>query len=131
MNAAQMLVYGLLWLAVVIALVGTANTLSLSVFERTRELGLLRAVGQDRRGVRATVRAESVIVAVFGAAGGLVLGSLLCWGLIRAAAAQEGFGMFRLPVSTALVVLVVAVAAGGVVAWRPARRAANLDVLEA
>ena len=68
------IVYALLGLAVVIALIGIANTLSLSLHERTRELGLLRAVGQSRRALRSTVRWESVIIAIFGTVGGLALG---------------------------------------------------------
>ena len=92
-------VYGLLGVAVFIALMGIANTLSLSIHERTRELGLLRAVGQDRAQVRSTVRWESVIIAVFGTIGGVGLGSFLGWGLMRAMSAQEGFGVFALPVA--------------------------------
>ena len=125
------LVYGLLGLAVVIALVGIANTLSLSIHERTREIGLLRAVGQTRSAVRSTVRWESVIIAVFGTIGGLALGTAICWGLIRAIAATEGFGTFAPSVSTLVTVLVVAMVAGVVAAFRPARRAARLDVLDA
>jgi putative ABC transport system permease protein len=125
------LVYGLLGLAVVIALVGIANTLSLSIHERTREIGLLRAVGQSCRGVRSTVRWESVIIAVFGTVGGLVLGTFMCWGLFRAIAATEGFGTFAPSMTTLGVVLAVAIVAGVLAAARPARRAANLDVLEA
>ena len=89
------LVYGLLALAVLIALMGIANTLSLSIHERTRELGLLRAVGQTRRQLRSSVRWESVIVAVFGTVGGIGLGTFLGWGLVRALSAQEGFGTLR------------------------------------
>ena len=76
---------------------GIANTLSLSIHERTRELGLLRAVGQRRRQLRSSVRWESVIVAVFGTLGGIGLGTFLGWGLVRALAAQEGFGRFDAP----------------------------------
>jgi putative ABC transport system permease protein len=125
------LVYGLLGLAVIIALIGIANTLSLSIHERTREIGLLRAVGQSRRGVRSTVRWESVIIAVFGTVGGLALGTFMCWGLFRAIAATEGFGTFAPSITTLGVVLVVAIVAGVLAAARPARRAAKLDVLEA
>ena len=124
-------VYGMLALAVVIALMGIANTLSLSIHERTRELGLLRAVGQTRREVRSTVRWESVIVAVFGTLGGVGLGTFLGWGLLRALAAQEGFGTFAAPVGTLAVVLVLAALAGVVAAWRPSRRAGQLDILTA
>ncbi len=125
------LVYGLLGLAVIIALIGIANTLSLSIHERTREIGLLRAVGQSRSGVRSTVRWESVIIAVFGTIGGLALGTFMCWGLIRAIAASEGFGTFAPSYPTLAVVLGVAIVAGVLAADRPARRAAKLDVLEA
>ncbi len=125
------LVYGLLAIAVVIALIGIANTLSLSLHERTRELGLLRAVGQNRRALRATVRWESVIVAIFGTFGGLALGTFMCWGLIRAIAVSEGFGTFAPSYATLAIVLGVAVVAGVLAAARPARRAAKLDVLAA
>ncbi len=124
-------VYGMLGLAVVIALMGIANTLSLSIHERTRELGLLRAVGQTRREVRSTVRWESVIVAIFGTLGGVGLGTFLAWGLLRALSAQEGFGTFAAPVGSLGVVVVLAALAGVVAAWRPARRAGKLDILTA
>jgi putative ABC transport system permease protein len=125
------LVYGLLALAILIALLGIANTLSLSLYERTRELGLLRAVGQSRRQLRRTVRWESVIIAVFGTIGGVGVGTFLAWGLMRAIKASEGIGSFEVPVVTLAVVLGAAIVAGIVAAWRPARRAAKLDVLEA
>jgi putative ABC transport system permease protein len=125
------LVYGLLGLAVIIALVGIANTLSLSIHERTREIGLLRAVGQSRRSVRSTVRWESVIIAIFGTVGGLALGTLICWGLVRAISVTEGFGTFAPSMTTMAIVLGVSIVAGVVAAVRPARRAAKLDVLQA
>jgi putative ABC transport system permease protein len=125
------IVYGLLGVAVLIALLGIANTLSLSIHERTRELGLLRAVGQTRRQVRATVRWESVIVAIFGTIGGVGLGTFLGWGLMRALRAQEGLGAFAAPTTTLVVILVLAALAGVLAAVRPARRAARLDVLAA
>jgi putative ABC transport system permease protein len=124
-------VYGLLGVAVFIALMGIANTLSLSIHERTRELGLLRAVGQDRAQVRSTVRWESVIIAVFGTLGGLGLGSFLGWGLMRAMSAQEGFGVFALPVPPLVVILALAAGAGILAALRPSRRAARTDILAA
>jgi putative ABC transport system permease protein len=124
-------VYGLLALAILIALLGIANTMALSLHERTRELGLLRAVGQTRRQLRRTVRWESVIIAVFGTVGGLALGTFLGWGLMRAMNASEGIGVFVAPVPTLLTVLVAAAVAGVIAAARPARRAAKLDVLEA
>src|SRR5699024_9715033 len=125
------LVYGMLGLAVLIALMGIANTLSLAVHERTRELGLLRAVGQTRSQMRATVRAESVITAVFGTIGGLGLGTFLGWALVRVVTADEGFGSVTIPTSTLLVITVIAVLAGVLAAVRPARRAARLDILTA
>ncbi|WP_433894014.1 ABC transporter permease [Streptomyces sp. CA-111067] len=124
------LIYALLALAVVIALLGIANTLTLAVHERTRELGLLRAVGQTRAQLRAMVRWESVMVAAFGTAGGLVLGSFLGWALVRATD-DTGTGAFALPPGSLAVVLLVGIAAGVLAGWRPARRAARLDVLRA
>lgn len=124
-------VYGMLAIAILIALMGIANTLSLSIHERTRELGLLRAVGQTRRQVRATVRWESVIVAVLGTVGGVGLGTFLGWGLMRAIAAEEGAGVFAIPVTSLGAVLVLAAVAGVVAAWRPSTRAAKLDILTA
>jgi putative ABC transport system permease protein len=125
------LVYGLLALAVVIALIGITNTLTLSLHERTREIGLLRAVGQSRGALRATVRWESVIIAIFGTVGGLALGTFMCWGLVRAIAVSEGFGSFSPSVPTLVAVLAVALVAGVLAAARPARRASRLDVLAA
>jgi len=125
------MVYGLLGLAVLIAVMGIANTIALSVHERTRELGLLRAVGQSRRQTRTMVRWESVMIAVFGTLGGLVLGSFLGWGMVRAVGEEEGFGVFSLPVPSLVVVLVLGATAGVLAAVRPARRAARLDVLKA
>ncbi|MFF0447559.1 ABC transporter permease [Streptomyces sp. NPDC004609] len=126
------LVYALLALAVVIALLGIANTLSLAVHERTRELGLLRAVGQTRSQLRAMVRYESLLVAAFGTAGGLALGALLGWVLVRASAnaGDTAFAFAVPPLRLALVAL-VGLTAGAVAARGPARRAARLDVLRA
>jgi len=123
-------VYVLLALAIVIALMGIANTLSLSIHERTRELGLLRAVGQTRRQLRSMVRGEAVTVALFGTAGGVGLGLFLGWAMVEALA-DEGFTSFAVPVTSLVVVLVVGALAGVLAAVRPARRAARLDVLEA
>ncbi|MFH8773485.1 ABC transporter permease [Streptomyces sp. NPDC017958] len=126
------LVYALLALAVVIALLGIANTLTLALHERTRELGLLRAVGQTRAQLRAMVRWESVLVAAFGTAGGLALGSFLGWVLVKASdgASDTAFAFALPPVRLAVVVL-VGLAAGVLAGLRPARRAARLDVLRA
>ncbi|MEU9949444.1 FtsX-like permease family protein [Streptomyces sp. NPDC047939] len=126
------LVYALLALAVLIALLGIANTLTLAIHERTSELGLLRAVGQTRKQLRAMVRWESVLVATFGTAGGLLLGGFLGWVLVKA---SEGAGdtafAFALAPARLLVVALVGIAAGALAGWRPARRAARLDVLRA
>jgi putative ABC transport system permease protein len=123
-------IYVLLALAIFIALMGIANTLSLSIHERTRELGLLRAVGETRGQLRAMVRGESMIVALFGTLGGLVLGVFLGWGLVRALA-SEGIESFAVPLSQLLIVFVVGAAAGVLAGLRPARRAAKLPVLDA
>ncbi|MFE1552684.1 ABC transporter permease [Streptomyces sp. NPDC058718] len=126
------LVYALLALAVLIALLGIANTLTLAVHERTRELGLLRAVGQTRAQLRAMVRWESVLVAAFGTLGGLTLGGFLGWVLVRA---SEGSGdsalAFAVPAVRLAAVALVGLTAGVVAAWRPARRAARLEILRA
>lgn len=126
------LVYALLALAVLIALLGIANTLTLSVHERTRELGLLRAVGQSRAQLRAMVRWESVLVAAFGTAGGLLLGGVLGWVLVRASAATGDSGfVFAVPPARLAVVALVGVTAGVLAALRPAHRAARRDILRA
>jgi putative ABC transport system permease protein len=130
LNQLLNVVYGLLALSVFIALLGIANTLSLSIHERTRELGLLRAVGMTRGQLRSTVRWEAVIIALIGTALGLILGVGLSYVLVRALSAQ-GFSRFEVP-GTSLVVIAVVFAVLGVLASvLPARRAARLDVLRA
>lgn len=127
------MVYALLGLAVLIALMGIANTLALSVHERTREIGLLRAVGQSRRQLRATVRWESVVTAALGAVGGLALGTFLGWGVLRVAFARTTGvdSAFTVPTSSIATIVVLAVVAAVIASVRPARRAARLDVLDA
>ena len=125
------IVYILLILAIIIALMGIANTLSLSIHERTRELGLLRAVGQTRAQARAMVRWESVIIAVFGTVGGLGLGVLLGWALLKAVSVTEEVARFALPVDQLLIVGLVGALVGVVAGLRPAYRAARLNVLDA
>ncbi|WP_329594388.1 ABC transporter permease [Streptomyces sp. NBC_01362] len=124
------LVYALLALAVLIALLGIANTLTLALHERTRELGLLRAVGQTRSQLRSMVRWESVLVAAFGTAGGLLLGGFLGRVLVEASAGDTAVA-FDLPPLRLLAVALVGIAAGALAGLRPARRAARLDVLRA
>ncbi|MFF3112201.1 FtsX-like permease family protein [Kitasatospora sp. NPDC057904] len=123
-------VYALLALAVLIALLGIANTLTLAVHERTRELGLLRAVGQTRAQLRGMVRWESVLVAAFGTVGGLGLGAFLGWALVRASD-SAGTGSFAIPPVQLAVVLTAGLLAGAVAGLRPAGRAARLDILRA
>ncbi|MGH9236311.1 MAG: FtsX-like permease family protein, partial [Acidimicrobiales bacterium] len=126
------IIYALLALAIFIALMGIANTLSLAIHERTRELGLLRAVGQTRGQVRSMVRWESVVIATFGAVTGIALGVFLGWALVQAVGtASGGLGVFALPADRLGVVLVVGAIAGVLAGLRPARRAARLDVLAA
>lgn len=122
------LVYVMLALAIVISLLGIANTLSMAVHERRHEIGLLRAVGQTRRQTRSVLRLESAIVATFGTAGGLLLGTVL--GGLLYAAISDG-GAVALPWGGLVIILIVGVIAGVLAAWRPARRAARLDVLDA
>ena len=123
------IVYVLLALSIVIALMGIANTLALSVHERTRELGLLRAVGETRRQVRAMLRREAVIVAVFGTLGGVGLGVFLGWALVHAAGTDVA--RLTIPVGRLVAVVVAGAVAGVVAGLRPGRRAARLDVLAA
>lgn len=123
------LFYVLLALSVVVSLFGMVNTLILSVFERTRELGMLRAVGMTRRQVRRMVRQESVITALIGAALGLPLGMFLA-ALVSNALSAEGIG-FSVPWGQLVAFTVVAVIAGILAAIVPARRAARLNVLRA
>jgi len=126
------LVYALLALAVLIALLGIANTLSLAIHERTRELGLLRAVGQTRSQLRAMVRWESILVAAFGTVGGLALGTFLGWVLVKASdGASDSTFAFALPPLQLVIVTLVGLTAGALAGLRPARRAARLDVLRA
>jgi len=124
------LVYALLALAVVIALIGIVNTLMLSVFERTHEIGLLRAVGMKRRQVRAMIRSESVILAVFGAIIGIVVGTGLGIALVSSLHSQ-GISDTVVPVPSLVVFLVLSALLGLLAAGWPARRAARLDILAA
>jgi putative ABC transport system permease protein len=130
-TGALRVVYALLAVAVVIALMGIANTLSLAVHERTRELGLLRAVGQTRRQLRAMVRRESLLLAAFGAVGGVGLGVYVGWGVVRAIDARAGIATFALPVLPLACVLVAGAAVGVAAGIVPAWRAGRLAVLDA
>jgi putative ABC transport system permease protein len=124
------LVTALLAMAILIALFGIVNTLGLSIYERTRELGLLRAVGMSRAQVKRMIRWESIIIAVFGAVLGIAIGVLFGWAL-QQALANEGVSEFVVPVGQLAVYLVLAALAGVLAAIWPARRAARLNVLDA
>jgi putative ABC transport system permease protein len=123
------LVYALLSLSVIVALLGIVNTLALAVHERTRELGLLRAVGMSKRQVRRMIRAESVITALIGAALGLVLGVVFAV-VVSRPLADEGF-VLTFPIVTLVLLSVLAAIAGVLAAIPPARRASKVDVLRA
>jgi putative ABC transport system permease protein len=122
------LVYALLAMAIVISLFGIANTLALSIHERTRELGMLRAIGMSRRQVRTMIRYEAVITALIGAILGMVLGVIFA-ALISQPLKDEGFTL-SYPIGSLVVLLVLAALAGVLAAIPPARRASRLDVLD-
>jgi putative ABC transport system permease protein len=122
------LMYGLLALAVLIALISIANSISLSIHERTRELGLLRAVGMTRHQLSTAVRWEAAIVAVLGTGVGALIGAFFGWA-ISITIRDGGFAAFALPVRSLVVITVIGVLGGIVAAVRPAWRAAHLDVL--
>ena len=124
------LVYALLGLAIVIAVLGVINTLALSVVERTREIGLLRAIGLSRVQLRRMIRLESVVIAVFGALLGLVLG--MVWGVaMQQVLALQGLKAFAVPWSTVIAVVVGSVVVGLAAAILPALRASRMNVLTA
>ena len=122
------LFYALLILAIVISLFGIANTLALSIHERTRELGMLRAIGMSRRQVRTMIRYEAVITALIGGILGMVLGVIFA-ALISQPLKDEGF-ILSYPVGSLIFLLILAGLAGVLAAIPPARRASRLDVLD-
>jgi putative ABC transport system permease protein len=124
------LVYALLALAILIALLGIGNTLALSIFERTRELGVMRAVGMTRHQLRAMIRWESVIIALQGTVLGLLIGVFFGWALVLAMR-NQGITEFSVPVLNLVIVVVLAALAGAVAAIWPSRRAAKLNILRA
>ena len=127
-NQITQVIYALLFLAIIIALLGIANTLALSIYERRHEIGLLRAVGMSRRQVRSAVRWESVIIALLGTALGLVIGIVFGAAIVRSLRSL-GFTGFVIPFGQLLVVAVLAALAGVVAGIQPARKAAKLDIL--
>jgi putative ABC transport system permease protein len=127
-NKLLALLYVLLALSVVVSLFGMVNTLVLSVFERTREIGMLRAVGMTRRQVRRMIRQESIVTALIGAALGLPLGLFLAW-LVTKALSGQGVS-YAIPGRLLVYFVWVAFSAGVLAAIVPARRASRLKVLE-
>lgn len=121
---------GLLGLAIVIALIGVTNTMTLSVFERTREIGLLRAIGMNRLETRLMIRSEASIIAVFGAVLGVVIGVFFGWAIIQALS-DQGFSSFVIPVRNIVAWIVVTGILGVIFSILPAWRASKLNVLEA
>jgi putative ABC transport system permease protein len=122
-------VYGLLFLSVLIALLGIRNTASLSIHERTHELGLLRGVGMTRRQLRTSIRWESVIVSLFGTLGGLMIG--LVFGVAIVTALDKDAVKLTIPGTLLVVIAVFGAFAGVFAARRPARKAAKLNILDA
>jgi len=129
LDSTLQILYALLGLSVIVSLLGVINTLVLSVFERTRELGMLRAVGMTRRQVRRMIRHESVVTALIGATPGIGIGMFLAV-LTTAALSQYGV-VFVVPVGTLVVFVGIAILAGVLAAILPARRASRLHILEA
>jgi len=128
-TSALQILYALLGLSVIVSLFGVINTLVLSVFERTRELGMLRAVGMTRRQVRRMIRHESVVTALIGAALGIGVGIFLA---VLTTTALSKYGIvFAVPYGTLIVFVGVAILAGMLAAILPARRASRLNVLDA
>ena len=122
------IVYVLLALAIVVALLGIANALSLAVQERRHEIGLLRAVGQTQRQVRQVLRLETMMVALFGTLLGITLGTFLGWSLFSAVSTSPGF---TLPVGRVIAITIIGALAGNLAARRPAKRAARMPILDA
>jgi putative ABC transport system permease protein len=129
-NTVLALIYVLLALSVIVSLFGIVNTLILSIYERTHELGMMRAIGTSRRQVRQMIRYESVITALIGGVFGLLIG--LVAAIVVALWPLSGSGyLLTIPVGTLIVLLVIAALAGLLAAALPARRAAKLQVLDA
>jgi putative ABC transport system permease protein len=124
------LIYVLLAMALVIALFGIANTLALSVFERTREIGMLRAIGMSRAQIRSAVRWESVLIALLGTSLGSVIGLSFGYALAQALK-DKGFNTFAVPVVQLATIVVLAALAAVLAASRPASRAAKVNILAA
>ncbi|CAK7288065.1 ABC transporter permease [Streptomyces misionensis] len=125
------MVYGLLGMAVIVAVLGVVNTLAMSVFERSQEIGMLRAIGLDRRGIKRMVRLESLVISLFGGVLGLGLGVFFGWAAGRLVGTRMPTYELVLPWGRLVVFLVLAGVVGVLAALWPARRAARLNVLAA
>jgi putative ABC transport system permease protein len=125
------IIYVMLAMAILIALGSIANTLSLSVYERRRELGVLRAIGQSRRQLRSMIRLESVITSAVGSITGVALGIFAGWGLVEALASPDDTTRVSIPAATLVLILAIGALAGVLASRRPARAAARIDVLTA
>jgi putative ABC transport system permease protein len=123
-------IYALLGMSVFIAVLGIVLTLMLSVYERRRELGLVRAIGMTRRQVRSSVRWESIVTAVIGATMGVVLGVSLGWIVVKALA-DQGLNTFAVSITSVVLFTVMAMLFAVAAAWFPSRRAAKADILQA
>jgi putative ABC transport system permease protein len=130
LNIFLLIIVGLLSLAIIIAMLGIFNTIALSVLERTRELGLLRAVGMRRRQIRSAVRWESAIISLFGTFLGLCVGLLGGWGIVRALR-DDGFQVFQVPIGSLLGLALAGIVVGLVAALIPAWQAGRMNVLDA
>lgn len=129
-NQLLYMIYALLALAIIVAILGVVNTLALSVVERTREIGLMRAIGTSRRQMRQMIRLESVVIALFGALVGLGLG--LGWGTTgQQVLASQGLGVLQIPWSTIITVFIGSAVVGLLAALLPAFRAGRMNVLNA
>ncbi|MGW2397879.1 ABC transporter permease [Kitasatospora sp. NPDC001664] len=123
------MMYGLLAMSVLVAVLGVVNTLAMSVFERKREIGMLRAIGLDRRGIKRMVKLESVVISLFGAVTGVLLGSFLAWAVNSTLDSSIPGLVTELPYGQLLLFLLMAGLVGLVAALWPARRASKLDIL--
>ncbi|MER5279460.1 FtsX-like permease family protein [Streptomyces sp. NPDC002809] len=130
-NLAMNIMYGLLAMALIIAVLGVVNTLAMSVFERQQEIGMLRAIGLDRRKVKRMIRLEAVVISLFGAVVGIALGLFLGWAIGRTVAAEIPQYVLVVPWGRIAVFLLLAGLVGVLAAMWPARSAAKLNMLTA
>ncbi|MCQ4080507.1 ABC transporter permease [Streptomyces sp. RB6PN25] len=125
------IMYGLLGMSLIIAVLGVVNTLAMSVFERRREIGMLRAIGLDRSRIKRMIRLEAVVISLFGAVSGVALGLFIAWATGRTISADLQAYVMVLPWGRIAIFLGLAALVGVLAAVWPARRAARLDVLDA